>query len=62
MDTRLLRIRDLITDIAEKEKELGELMGGAEPKTTTRKAQACGKCGEIGHSARTCTAPEKQPT
>jgi Zinc knuckle len=52
MDARLLRIRELITEQERIETELQALMGGGGVKE--RKPQTCSKCGEPGHSVRTC--------
>ena len=53
MDERLSRIKTLIGEIEEKETELTALMGGG--VTKERAPQKCSKCGQLGHTARTCT-------
>ena len=58
MDERFIRIRTLIGEIEERESELTALMGGAPAKT--RKPQQCSKCGQEGHSARTCSPTQQQ--
>jgi hypothetical protein len=54
MDARLLRIRELITEQERIETELGTLIAGGKE----RKTQRCSKCGEEGHSSRTCPKPD----
>ncbi len=56
MDERLTRIRTLIDEIDNRERELNSLMAGG----AARRPQKCSKCGQEGHSARTC--PQETPT
>lgn len=55
MDERLTRIRTLIDEIENRESELNSLMAGG----NSRRPQKCSKCGQEGHSARTCTQEPK---
>lgn len=50
MDIDTNRIRDLLNKREEIDQELASIFIG----TKERKPQTCGKCGEAGHSARTC--------
>lgn len=50
VEERLTRIRELITEIEQRETELNQLMGGAR----SRAPQKCSTCGEAGHTARNC--------
>ena len=61
MDERLDRIRTLIDQKEKIDAELESILGGTFHKT--RKPQTCSKCGEQGHTARSCsTNPSAQPT
>ena len=53
MDAKFIRIRELITQQEEIEAELNNLVSGT---TKERKPQTCAKCGQPGHSSRTCKA------
>jgi hypothetical protein len=55
MDQSFARIRELINQMEAVENELGQLVTGS---VKERRPQRCGKCGEEGHSARTCTKTE----
>jgi hypothetical protein len=48
------RIKSLIEQRQAIDTELVAIVNGA----AKRKPQVCGKCGEHGHSARTCTKPD----
>lgn len=55
------RIKELIAkkekltgDLANVDEELAQLVGGMEP-AAARKVQKCSKCGQEGHTKRTCT-------
>lgn len=50
MDAKLLRIKELIETKERVDAELEEMLGGA----TVRKTVKCSKCGQEGHTARTC--------
>jgi Zinc knuckle len=61
MDDKLARIRDLIDQKEKIDAELESILGGPLPKM--RKPQTCSKCGEQGHTARSCTTnPGAAPT
>lgn len=51
MDTN--KVRELLDKRDEIDRQLAEIFGGKEKKTIK-----CGKCGEEGHTARTCTKTE----
>jgi hypothetical protein len=52
LDDRIARAKDLIGRREEIDLELAALLSGS---VAARKPQTCGKCGQTGHSARTCT-------
>ena len=53
MDTN--RIRQLLDQRDELDRELASAVNGATNSTSnTRKPASCSKCGEEGHTARTC--------
>jgi hypothetical protein len=52
LDDKIARAKDLIARREEIDAELASLLAG----TVSRKTQTCGKCGQPGHSSRTCTA------
>jgi len=54
MDLDVTRIRELLDKRDEIDQELQSLVTG----TKERKVQRCSKCGEEGHTARTC--PKKE--
>jgi len=54
MDIDTNRVRELLNKRDEIEAELAAIFTG----TKERKAQRCSKCGEEGHTARTC--PKKE--
>ena len=49
--------KDLIAKREIIDRQLAELFGGAAP--APRLSRTCSKCGESGHTARTCTTTEK---
>jgi hypothetical protein len=51
---RAAKIAELSREIKTKEAELDALLGGSGEVAKSRAPQKCGKCGEEGHSARTC--------
>jgi len=53
VDAKFIRIRELITQQEEIETELNSLVSGTGKE---RKPQTCAKCGQPGHSSRTCKA------
>lgn len=53
MDT--LKLRELLDRRDALDVEITDIVNGNTLKNKDRKPQACGNCGEIGHSARTCT-------
>lgn len=60
MDTKLARLKELITQKEAVDAELESLLGGSvvkEPKT-----RVCKKCGAQGHNAKTCTAQLPLPS
>ena len=58
LDVQIVRVKELIQKREEIDGELSAILG-ATPKA--RKPQACSKCGQEGHSARTCTQQSEQP-
>ena len=50
------KLRDLLDQRDAIDRQIVEVVGGKEVKE--RKPQSCGKCGEQGHSARTCSKIE----
>jgi nucleoid DNA-binding protein len=55
VDESIARVKELIQKREEIDAELAGLFGlSARAKKTAR----CSKCGEEGHNAKTCTAPE----
>jgi hypothetical protein len=58
MDTRLLRIKELIEQKECIDTELESLIGGA--PMNQKRPPRCTKCKVEGHTARTC--PQQQPT
>lgn len=52
MDTN--RIRQLLDQRDELDRELASAVNGATNSTSNRKPASCSKCGEEGHTARTC--------
>ena len=50
MDLDTSKIRELLDARDKIDEELAALVTG----TKERKPQSCSKCGEVGHSARTC--------
>jgi hypothetical protein len=57
MEDKVKAVRDLIAQRDEIDRQLAALFAGEAP--STRRPQRCSKCGQEGHTARTCTA---QPT
>lgn len=57
MDINTNQIRELLDSRDAIDAELQQLLTG----TKERKPQTCGKCGEAGHSARTCTKKGDNP-
>jgi hypothetical protein len=53
VEAKLARLKELINQREAIDSELGQILG-IEKKE--RKAQVCSKCGQEGHSARTCIA------
>jgi hypothetical protein len=52
----LIAKRDqLRADLAGVDEELVKLLGGPATNGSGRAAQKCSKCGEVGHTKRTCT-------
>lgn len=54
LDQTIARVKQLIAQREEIEAELAAIFGGA-PATLARKPPTCKKCGEQGHTARSCT-------
>jgi hypothetical protein len=59
IDERISRVKDLIQKREEIDAELAGLFGLA---ARVKKALRCSKCGEEGHNAKTCHAPEPHAT
>jgi hypothetical protein len=55
IDDRILRVKDLIQKREEIDAELAGLFGLT---VRVKKALRCSKCGDEGHNAKTCNAPE----
>ena len=51
LDAKIARAKELIGKREEIDAELAHLLSGT---VANRKQQTCGKCGQPGHSARTC--------
>lgn len=58
LDERIARVKALIAQRETIDEELRQILGLEERQ---RKPQVCGKCGEPGHTARTCTKEVAQP-
>lgn len=52
MDAKLTRIKELIVQKEAIDTELASLIAGT--PVTARKQRTCKKCGQPGHSAKTC--------
>lgn len=59
MDTA--KLRKLLDDRDAIDAEIASTVNGDAPAKRERAPQKCSKCGEEGHSARTCVNKEKQP-
>lgn len=57
MDTQ--KLRELLDKRDALDIEIADIVNGNAGVKTIRKPQACGTCGETGHSSRTCP---KKPT
>ena len=51
LDTKIVRVKELIAKREQLDAELNELLGGA---VRERRTQRCSNCGEAGHRASTC--------
>jgi hypothetical protein len=58
LDETIARVKQLIAQRENIDAELATIFAGAAPPT--RKTITCGKCGEVGHSARSCTKAQEQ--
>lgn len=52
--SRQAAIEELLAMKKDIEARLSRLRGAEQPKKSDRKQQTCSKCGQPGHSARTC--------
>ena len=60
IDTKIVRVKELIAKREELDTELSELLGGA---TREKRAAKCSICGEPGHRSSTCpTKSSETPT
>jgi len=59
IDERIARVKELIQKREEIDAELEGMFGLA---GRIKKPLRCSKCGEEGHNAKTCTAPEQLAT
>jgi hypothetical protein len=57
LDDTIAHVKQLISQREAINAELAIIFGGGTP--STRKPQTCGKCGEPGHTARTCTKTQE---
>jgi hypothetical protein len=57
IDDRIARVKELIQKREDIDAELAGLFGLS---SRVKKSTRCSKCGEDGHNAKTCTAPEPQ--
>jgi hypothetical protein len=57
LDDTISRVKTLIAQREQIDAELATIFGGTAPPP--RKQITCGKCGEIGHTARSCTKQEE---
>jgi hypothetical protein len=55
IEEKLKAARELIAQRDEIDRQLEQLLSGSVP--SARRAQRCSKCGQEGHSARTCNNP-----
>lgn len=58
IDKTLERVKVLAEQRAAIDAELATIFGGAAP--ATRRSPKCGKCGQEGHRASTCTNPPQE--
>jgi hypothetical protein len=61
IDERITIVKDLISKREEIDKQLADIFGGA--PTVAKPERPCKKCGQTGHSTRSCTsfnAPNEQ--
>jgi hypothetical protein len=59
IDERINQAKELIAKREEIDGQLAEVFSGTAP---IPKQRTCSRCGNLGHSVRTCTAPEKSET